>query len=68
MNKEDISALDRELFSELIESPINPLLFYITRPYVDSCDLKFRLQMIGDTSVYELVWQNSPLADPFRGG
>ena len=27
MKKEDISALDRELFSELIESPINPLLF-----------------------------------------
>ena len=65
MNKEDISALDRELFSELIESPINPLSFYIARPYVDSCDIKFRLQMNGDTSVFELVWQKNPLADPF---
>ena len=44
MNKENRSALDRELFSELIESPIHPLLINMVRPYVHSCDPKFRLQ------------------------
>ena len=45
MNKENRSALDRDLFSELIESPIHPLLIDMVRPYVDSCDPKFRLQI-----------------------
>ena len=48
MNKENRSALDRELFSELIESPIHPLLINMVRPYVDSCDPKFRLQINGE--------------------
>ena len=30
--------MDQELFTELIESPIHPLLTYKVRPYVDSCD------------------------------
>ena len=48
MNKENRSALDRELFSELIESPIHPLLIDMVRPYVDSCDPKFHLQINGE--------------------
>ena len=48
MNKENISALDRELFTEFIESPIHPLLINMVRPYVDSCDYKFRLQINGE--------------------
>ena len=48
MNKENRTALDRELFSELIESPIHPLLINMVRPYVDSCDPKFRLQINGE--------------------
>ena len=48
MNKKNRSALDRELFSELIESPIHPLLINMVRPYVDSCDLKFHLQINGE--------------------
>ena len=48
MNKENRSALDRELFSELIESPIHPFLINMVRPYVDSCDPKFRLQINGE--------------------
>ena len=35
MNEENRSALDRELFSELIESPIHPLLINMVRPYVE---------------------------------
>ena len=48
MNKENRSTLHRELFSELIESPIHPLLINMVRPYVDSCDPKFRLQINGE--------------------
>ena len=48
MSKENRSALDRELFSELTESPIHPLLINMVRPYVDSCDQKFRLQINGE--------------------
>ena len=48
MSEENRSALDRELFSELIESPIHPLLINMVRPYVDSCDQKFRLQINGE--------------------
>ena len=48
MNKENRSVLDRELFSELIESPIHPLLIDMVRPYVDSCDPKFHLQINGE--------------------
>ena len=44
-------ALDRELFPELIESPIHLLLINMVRPYVDSCDLKFCLQIYE-----EAVW------------
>ena len=44
MNKKSRSALDRDLFSKFIESPIHPPLINMVRPYVDSCDLKFRLQ------------------------
>ena len=47
MNKENRSALDRELFSELIESPIHPLLINMVRPYIDSCDPKICLQRNG---------------------
>ena len=45
MNKDNRSALDQELFSELIEFPIHPLLINMVRPHVDSCDPKFRLQI-----------------------
>ena len=45
MNKENEKAVDRELFSELIESPIHPLLINMVAPYVDSCDTKFRFQI-----------------------
>ena len=45
MNEENRSVLDRELFSELIESPIHPLLINMVHPYVDSCDPNFCLQI-----------------------
>ena len=48
MNEENRSALDRELFSELIESPIHPLLINMVRPYVESNDPKFHLQINGE--------------------
>ena len=38
MNKENRIALDRDLSSGLIESPIHPLLSNMVRPYVDSSD------------------------------
>ena len=48
MNEENRSALDRELFSDLIESPIHPLLINMVRPYVESNDPKFHLQINGE--------------------
>jgi len=51
MNEENRSALDRELCSELIESPIHPLLINMVRPYVELNDPKFQLQING-----EAVW------------
>ena len=48
MNKENRSALDQELFSELIEYPIYLLLINMVRPIVDFCYSKFRLQINGE--------------------
>ena len=55
MNKENISAPDRELFSELIESQINLLLIKIVSLYVDFCDPKFHLQIRLTSSKAPLV-------------
>ena len=47
MNNEDIENVnDRELFSELFDNPIHPLLIQMVPPFVDKKDLMFHLQMI----------------------
>ena len=44
---------DRELFSELIDNPINPLLIHMVPPFMDEKDPMFSLQING-----EAVWES----------
>ena len=48
MNNEDIENVnDRELFSELFDNPIHPLLIQMVPPFVDKKDSMFHLQING---------------------
>ena len=44
---------DRELFSELIDNPISPLLIHMIPPFMDEKDPMFSLQING-----EAVWES----------
>jgi len=44
---------DRELFSELIVNPINPLLLHMVSPFMNEKDPMFSLQING-----EAVWES----------
>ena len=51
MNNEEIENVnDRELFSEVFENPINPLLTHIVPPFVDKKDPMFHLQINGEAT------------------
>ena len=53
MNKQDSeNVTDRELFSELFETPINPLLIYMVLPFIDEILPMFHLQINGE-AVYK---------------
>ena len=43
---------DRELFSELFDNPINPLLIHMVPPFADKKDPMFHLQING-----EAIWK-----------
>ena len=51
-NEEIENVNDRELFSELFDNPINPLLTHIVPPFVDKKDPMFHLQING-----EAIWK-----------
>ena len=40
---------DRELFSELIEPPVNPFLFHVQPPLINGLDLNFYVQICWET-------------------
>ena len=46
--EEGKNASDRELFSELFENPIHPLLIHMVPPFVDENDQMFHLQVSGE--------------------
>ena len=49
MNMEEQKhASDRELFSELFENPIHPLLMHMVPPFVDENNRMFHLQVCGE--------------------
>ena len=48
---QEVQKVDRELFLELIESPINPAFLHISAP-LKHCDPMFYLQING-----EALWQ-----------
>jgi len=48
MNKESETASDRELFSELVEAPIHPLLINIVSPFVNETNPVFHFQLNGE--------------------
>ena len=49
---QELQRVDRELFSELIETPINPAFFHVSTPLVDDYNPMFYLQICG-----EGLWQ-----------
>ena len=49
---QELQRVDRELFSELVETPINPTFFHMSTPFVDSRNPMFYLQISG-----EGLWQ-----------
>ena len=53
MNKQESENLtDRELFSELFETSINPLLIHMVPPFNDEISPMFHLQINGE-AVYK---------------
>ena len=52
MNEERENVSDRELFSELFENPINPLLIHMVPPFIDENCPMFHLQLNGE-AVYK---------------
>ena len=51
--------VDRELFSELIESPVNPTFLKMTRPFTVSLNPLFYLWINS-----EALWEWRPLKNP----
>ena len=59
----ELQRIDRELSSELIESPINPAFLHMSSPLKSEYDPFFDLQING-----EALWQWRKLnADPKKG-
>ena len=56
-NMENVS--DRELFSELFDNPINPLLFHMVPPFVDEHDPMYYIQLNGKVAYKwrEVYWK-----------
>ena len=52
MNQESENVSDRELFSELFENPIHPLLVNIVPPFVNENSPMFHIELNGET-----VWK-----------
>ena len=50
MNEQSEDTCDRELFSELLEPPIHPLLSHIVPPFIGENNPVFLLQMNGEAA------------------
>ena len=58
MNEQSKDKCDRELFSELSEPPIHPLLIHIVPPLIEENNPGFTLQMNGEAAwrLREIYW------------
>ena len=58
MNEQSEDKCDRELFSELLERPIHPLLIHIVPPFSEENNPVFILQMNGEAALRlrEVYW------------
>ena len=58
MNEQSKDKCDRELFSELLERPIHPLLIHIVPPFIEENNPVFTLQMKGEAAwrLREIYW------------
>ena len=50
MNEQSEDKCDRELFSELLELPIHPLLIHLVPPFIEENNPVFILQMNGEAA------------------
>ena len=50
MNEQSEEKCDQELFSELLELPIHPLLIHIVPPFIEENNPVFILQMDGEAA------------------
>ena len=50
INKRRKNDRDWELFSELIEPPINPLLIHIVPPFLEECNPVYVFQLSGEAA------------------
>ena len=59
MNTNMENVTDRELFSELFDNPINPLLFHMVPPFVDKHDPMYYIQLDGEVAYKwrEVYWK-----------
>ena len=49
-NEQSEDKCDRELFSELLEPPIHPLLIHIVSPFIEENNPVFMIQMNGEAA------------------
>ena len=50
MNEQSEDKCDRELFSELLEPPIHPLLIHMGSPFIEENNPVFIIQMNGEAA------------------
>lgn len=68
MNEQSEDKCDRELFSELLEPPIHPLLIHIVPPFIEKNNPVFTLQMNGEAAwrLREIYWPPQKVFELFQ--
>ena len=68
MNEQSEDKCDRELFSELLEPPIHPLLIHIVPPFIEENNPVFTLQMNGEAAwrLKEIYWPPQKVFELFQ--
>ena len=68
MNEQSEDKCDRELFSELLEPPIHPLLIHIVPPFIEENNPVFALQMNGEAAwrLREMYWPPQKVFELFQ--
>ena len=68
MNEQSEDKCDRELYSELLEPPIHPLLIHIVPPFIEENNPVFTLQMNGEAAwrLREIYWPPQKVFELFQ--